>query len=288
MVNPERINKLLAHPSSLEVDDLSMLQELMEQHPYFQATRSIYLKGLFLENSPMYNKELQRTAAHTTDRSVLFDFITSADFTQIDIGEIIKQNQEKGNDKAVDRSDASNTSSPKTIEEDLNASKDFSKVTDQDLFEKKSLNIKEQPLKFDTGETHSFSQWLQLTSLKPIQRSGDNQPTSTDKGFPTVDIPKAIKKVDDRARKMARIDQFLSEKPKIKPRKSSGGTFNLADQSNEQHTLMTETLARVYLAQNNYAKAIKAYEILILQHPEKSGLFADQIQEIKNLQSNNS
>ncbi|MFT7429332.1 MAG: hypothetical protein ACI9IZ_001830, partial [Nonlabens sp.] len=49
---------------------------------------------------------------------------------------------------------------------------------------------------------------------------------------------------------------------------------------------MTETLAKVYVAQKNYSKALKAYEVLVLQHPEKSAFFADQIQEIKNLQSN--
>ena len=46
---------------------------------------------------------------------------------------------------------------------------------------------------------------------------------------------------------------------------------------------MTETLARVYLQQKNYKKAIKAYEILILKNPEKSGFFADQIRAIKKL-----
>jgi hypothetical protein len=48
--------------------------------------------------------------------------------------------------------------------------------------------------------------------------------------------------------------------------------------------LMTETLAKVYLEQKKYKKAIKAYDILILNYPEKSGFFADQIRAIKKLQ----
>ena len=52
-------------------------------------------------------------------------------------------------------------------------------------------------------------------------------------------------------------------------------------QSHEE--LMTETLARVYAQQKNYQKAIQAYKILILKYPEKSGFFADQIQELKRL-----
>jgi hypothetical protein len=51
--------------------------------------------------------------------------------------------------------------------------------------------------------------------------------------------------------------------------------------------LMTETLARIYLEQNNYAKAIQSYKILSLKYPEKSGFFADQIKAVKELQENN-
>ena len=51
--------------------------------------------------------------------------------------------------------------------------------------------------------------------------------------------------------------------------------------------LMTETLARVYLEQKKYSKAIQAYEILILKYPEKSIFFADRIKDIKILQQNN-
>jgi hypothetical protein len=43
---------------------------------------------------------------------------------------------------------------------------------------------------------------------------------------------------------------------------------------------MTETLAKVYLQQNNYQKALQAYKILSLKYPEKSGFFADQIRAI--------
>ena len=49
---------------------------------------------------------------------------------------------------------------------------------------------------------------------------------------------------------------------------------------------MTETLARIYLEQKQYTKAIKSYEILSLKYPEKSGFFADQIKRIQILQKN--
>ena len=46
---------------------------------------------------------------------------------------------------------------------------------------------------------------------------------------------------------------------------------------------MTETLARVYLEQGKYKKAIQAYKILSLKYPEKSSFFADRIKDVEKL-----
>jgi hypothetical protein len=43
---------------------------------FFQSARALRLKGLY-QNSFNYNSALKVTAAYTTDRTVLFDFITS-------------------------------------------------------------------------------------------------------------------------------------------------------------------------------------------------------------------
>ena len=298
MVDVEHINNVLAQPEIVTADHVALLHETLIEYPYFQAARSIYLKGLKNESSPLYNKELQKTASHTTDRSVLFDFITSESFIQNKVSEQIKllQEEEKANleDEETSSEEPISSITKQPIEEDFNASKDFTQVTDIDLFEKKKdVSIIDQPLEFDKSETYSFSEWLQLTSLQPIDRSLQNEeeeviPTIIEQEIKEISIsPKIIKEDDERARKMARIDQFLAEKPKIKPRKSPSASVNIANQYQDPSQFMTETLAKVYLAQKNYSKALKAYEILVLQHPEKSGLFADQIQEIKNLQSNN-
>tara|TARA_B100000242_G_scaffold291518_1_gene264998 strand:- start:599 stop:1198 length:600 start_codon:yes stop_codon:yes gene_type:complete len=44
---------------------------------------------------------------------------------------------------------------------------------------------------------------------------------------------------------------------------------------------MTETLAKVYVRQEKYKEALKAYKILSLKYPEKISLFANQIKELK-------
>ena len=77
--------------------------------------------------------------------------------------------------------------------------------------------------------------------------------------------------------------------PKINPiDKNTNNQYVTPDSTDENDSLMTETLAKVYLEQQKYESAIKAYHILSLKYPEKSGFFADRIKAIKILQKNKS
>ena len=49
---------------------------------------------------------------------------------------------------------------------------------------------------------------------------------------------------------------------------------------------MTETLAKVYVKQEKYKEAMKAYKILSLKYPEKISLFANQIKDLKKRLNN--
>ncbi|MDO4727926.1 MAG: hypothetical protein Q4B43_02845 [Bacteroidota bacterium] len=91
----------------------------------------------------------------------------------------------------------------------------------------------------------------------------------------------------EKLKKIAIIDRFIEENPKIVADKNAPLAPPIEEPKYDQATLMTETLARVYLEQKKYQKAIDAYEILILKYPEKSITFADRIKNIKKLQQNN-
>jgi tetratricopeptide (TPR) repeat protein len=358
-VNLSSYTHLLTHPETVGPEQAAALEAVSAEFPYFQSARALRLKGLYNQNSFQYNQSLKVTAAFTTDRSVLFDFITSENFRSVGRDQYEKQAAEiheievnaseivipetdaqkiersiltsiresgtenagsieiaaeeirsvefpaenpadiefvpvehQANETPSEIQTSENTSenavapmeieAEPVIEPDL-APADILSETETLVAENTEINqdvpaIEEKlgigaPLEFSGGETHSFQEWLQLSRLQPIDRT---TPPPPEKLTP--------EEISERDKKLALIDRFIENNPKIPPVKGEAKTPELSQQD---HThLMTETLARVYLEQKKYQKAIQAYEILILKYPEKSSFFADRISEIKRLQQN--
>ena len=84
-------------------------------------------------------------------------------------------------------------------------------------------------------------------------------------------------------REVAIIDNFIKNAPQIStPNAEQIDNENKAKRSAEDnYDLVTETLAKIYIEQMLYHKAIDTYEKLCLKFPEKSRYFADLIQSIK-------
>ncbi len=85
------------------------------------------------------------------------------------------------------------------------------------------------------------------------------------------------------------IDKFLEELPNIKPTpvNTSAVQEDISQASVVEHEdFMTETLAKIFIKQGNYDKAIEIYKKLILKFPEKNAYFASQINELENLKNN--
>ncbi len=89
-MNVQDFTYLLQNPDKVVTPiQTKQLEDVLEEYPYFQAARALQLKGLKNLNSFKYNNALKKTAAYSTDRDVLFDFITSKDFLQNSIANSI-------------------------------------------------------------------------------------------------------------------------------------------------------------------------------------------------------
>jgi tetratricopeptide (TPR) repeat protein len=274
---------LITKPDAILEKQTTSLDDVIASYPYFQSAKAIQLKGLYSQNSFKYNGALKLTAAHTTDRSVLFDFITSENFVAIHKRLYEKKLQAILDINVIDSEEIKQpeitTPVLSPVERSIltsikEASSPEPKEQEAILIEKLEIG---SPLEFSKQEQHSFQEWLQLSRTEPIKRDEIEH-----------SIPKEPALDPEKLKKLAIIDKFIETSPKISPvKQNSSPAVNIELPTADHSALMTETLARVYLEQKKYQKAIQAYEILILKYPEKSSFFADRISDIKILQHNN-
>ncbi len=77
------------------------------------------------------------------------------------------------------------------------------------------------------------------------------------------------------------ISKFIKKNPRITPKEANTEFIDISEKSsNDDSNLLSETLAKVYIKQGLFEKAILAYEKLSLKYPEKSTYFASQIEII--------
>jgi hypothetical protein len=140
----DTFTNILENKPLISAEETLALKAVIEEFPYFQSARALYLKGLKNQDIFKYNNELKVTAAYTADRTILFNYVTSLEADLKNKEEILPQviakiSQEKLREKETDT-------------EEMHLQK---------------------PLSFSTTESYSFNEWLQLAAKKPIVRKNE-------------------------------------------------------------------------------------------------------------------
>jgi hypothetical protein len=303
-MNVSDFTYLLRDPKAVQTESQTgQLEELIEAYPWFQAARAMHLYGLKHLNSYKYNQALKTTAACTADREVLFDLITSEEFIPNRIADAISGQHALADQEIISEEVIPNPGRDTDMiqkEEDSplpRNTQEADKILDPKLFRSKDPEMdknlelakaeaKERlkigsPLEFTRDERHSFSQWLQLTQMAPREAQKEAAEIAE------IENQQETREADsDREKKFELIDRFIADNPKIKPGDPDIPKVDISQSLKiDKKQLMTETLARVYLEQGKFKKAIQAYRILILKYPEKSSFFADQIQAVEKLRA---
>ena len=290
--------------------------ELINIFPYFQSAHMLLLKGLQNSADVKFEKQLHDSSVHIADREVLYYYLrnnpvedqkeedpVSETPVPDETADSLKTDEEFNNQQTVIEAAKNSEDLIIKIEEDegippVTSEGDKmnsvlqghsiligSEANDEDPAGIIIITDDEQDTEnekifymdpgISTGETPDLLE-LDIDDKSPYREEKQSE------NF----IDKESGKAEKRLIQSELIDKFILENPRIEPdrEKTDAPQENISSKFVEETGgFVTETLARIYINQGYYSKAIDIYEKLSLKFPEKSSYFASQIEMVKEL-----
>ncbi len=246
------IAQLIKHPELLDRETLYDLRSLLALYPYYQTARLLLLQNLYLLHNPSFDEELRRAALYITDRKVIFNLVEAAHYQ-------------------------------------LKTTSTASKVTNKQTAgnENRTLSL--------------IDNFLDSIPEEPEEKDSKRKPTPADAAVDYVSY--LLESESEEERHEARqapllkgqdlIDNFinngngkiqLKEEPEYMPDLDD---HTASDEKEGDEGYFTETLAKIYIKQGRYNKALEIIQRLNLNYPKKNAYFADQIRFLEKLILNN-
>ena len=245
MVTQKILYSWIEHPEQLNRDTLYELRTLLARYPYFQTARLLYLKNLFLLHDVSFNEELRRSALYISDRRILFELVEGV------------------------RNGMDTPEKPGELEIGANVDRTLSLI---DAFLDSLPEEEKMPETLVAPEiTTDYVAYL-MKEEKPDEQ----QPTSSKlQGQELIDT--FLEKSDGEPFALLVAEDSVS--PDVKHEKESDD----ADEILDDESYFTETLAKIYVKQQRYSKALEIIRKLNLNYPKKNAYFADQIRFLEKL-----
>ena len=249
------IQHWMQHPETLDKDSLYELRNLMARYPYFQTVRLLYLKNLFLLRDPSFGEELRRSIIYVSNRLMLFQLIEGDSFALKALKSAAVSQQQPADDVSIDRT--------------LSLINAFLATTPEEAGLTDSI---------DAGYAVDYTAYLMADEVEgePAATTPADE-TQLLKGHDLIDEfigqAETAEKVPEEAESNDAGLRDLSEIESVMP----------VDEEGLDETCFTETLAKIYVKQQRYDKALEIIKILSLIYPKKNAYFADQIRFLEKL-----
>jgi len=287
---------------------LSELSSLISAFPYFQSAYMLLLKGLQNTADVKFENQLRSSAMRIASREVLYYFLKkesveaagsseTIDPATTPAGHLMSEDDQIDTQQVVIESAKNSTDFIHEIEREEEEPKSYlkprgysiiitaesgDKETDASIIviNEESGEIEEKVVYMDPGFSVPEEDDLLELDMEHDKISDFQESVIPDeqKSLPEPSSTKLLQS--------DLIDKFIIANPKIEPVKEKAD-IPLTDISKpfveEKDVFLTETLARIYIKQGYYSKALDIYEKLSLKYPEKSSYFASQILEVKEL-----
>ncbi len=245
------ITQLINHPERMDKDTLYDLRSLLALHPYYQPARLLMLQNLYILHDPTFDEELRKSAIYLTSRKVLFDMVEASHY---------KLKQENQAQKADKERESNENRTISLID-------DFLESIPEEVEEKKATMRKPTPA--DAAVDY-------VAYLMEIENSMEEEEETT----PQLRGQNLIDNFINNEQGRIQLKEELEYIPQMEEKEETTG-----DNDNEGY--FTETLAKIYIKQGRYEKALEIIQRLNLNYPKKNAYFADQMRFLEKLIINN-
>jgi hypothetical protein len=280
--------------------------ELIDIFPYFQSAHLLLLKGLYSNADVKFENQLRNSAIHVGDREVLYWLLKTKNTSDTDKTDIrqdsdLKKEIVSDTHQTVIESAKNSEYLIDEIEKDFDETKFIEKQDTHGQNPDHSIMIATEPddiesegVIFLPDEDISPSDDKvffmdpgfaspERSDLLELDLDEDNTSLLAEKEISLEDQDQ-LEKNSKKLFESELIDKFIIANPRIEPQKDK--SYVPDDDISKPYVeeaggLVTETLAKIYINQGYYSRAMDIYEKLSLKFPEKSSYFASQIEKVK-------
>ncbi len=254
----QQLHQWIKHPEYLNRETLFELRTLLARYPYFQTARLLYLKNLYLLHDISFGEELRKAALFVTDRRILFQLVEGDKYAIKQQKTEVPADANLGLDRTLSLIDAFLASLPEEHEKEMPVPVqpvvDYSTYLLQDVPQEE---VVEGPKLKGQDWIDSFLEKSTVEPLIPSSRSEEKK----------SELP-VVEKQEENLPVVSEEDLDTEEEP-----------VEVMD----DESYFTETLAKIYVKQQRYSKALEIIRRLNLKYPKKNAYFADQIRFLEKL-----
>jgi tetratricopeptide (TPR) repeat protein len=276
-MNREQYIKYINEPNLLNNKSLEDIRILLDEFPYFQTAWLLYAQNLKSIDDVRFESQLKQAAVRVTDRSVLFNHINTKPSKIAKEVDLIEEKPESKEEKNLED----------IIKERLEdiQNKEISKSDEKKNYKSQ---LEKHPKEITSSENDTSIELLDFAfDIDPEKEQLDQLINSE------IQIPYNLDTKNDeiknsnkaKSRKIDLIDKFIqNEDSGISKETEMALSTPLPDYKVEtDDDFISDTLAKIYIKQGHFEKALSTYEKLSLKYPEKNIYFAAQIKLIKEL-----